>query len=55
MDIQPYKENQKTRFLAEEYERLLNKKAETLELAQDGADDEMKTLAEEESKQIDTQ
>jgi len=51
MDLKTFKENQKTRFLADEYEKLLNKKQETLKLAVD----DMRILAEEEAKQIDVQ
>ena len=47
LDLTPYKENQKTAFLAGEYERALAKLAELSELA---ADPSMKDMAEEEMK-----
>jgi peptide chain release factor 1 len=50
MTLDDFKKNHKTRFLAEEYERLLNEEKETLEMA--GDDPEMKALAEEELKEI---
>ncbi|TRZ52119.1 PCRF domain-containing protein [bacterium] len=50
MTLDDFKKNHKTRFLAEEYERLLNEEKETLEMA--GGDEEMKALAEEELKEI---
>jgi len=49
MDLTQYKENQKTKFFAEEYQRLESKKSEVLELA---SDESMKDLADEEMKQI---
>ena len=50
MTLDDFKKNHKTRFLAEEYERLLSEEKETLEMA--GGDEEMKALAEEELKEI---
>ena len=50
MTLDDFKKNHKTRFLAEEYERLLNEEKETLEMAEGGED--MKVLAEEELKEI---
>lgn len=52
MDLTPYKENQKTQFLASEYERLQKQQDELLEMA---TDDEMKALAEDEQKQLEEQ
>jgi peptide chain release factor 1 len=52
MELSKYKENQKTKFLADEYERLLQKKEEALALADD---ESMKELAEEEVAQVETQ
>ena len=48
MTIEDFKKNHKTRFLAEEYERLLNEENGIKEMME--GDDEMKTLAEEEMK-----
>ena len=53
MDISIYKESQKTRFLADEYERLLAKKEETLLMAEN--DPEMKVMADEEIVLLDEQ
>jgi len=50
MTLDDFKKDHKTRFLADEYERLLNEEKETLEMA--GDDPEMKALAEEELKEI---
>lgn len=50
MTLDDFKKNHKTRFLADEYERLLNEEKETLEMA--GGDEEMKALADEELKEI---
>lgn len=50
MTLDDFKKNHKTRFLAEEYERLLSEEKETLEMA--GGDEEMEALAEEELKEI---
>jgi peptide chain release factor 1 len=51
MDLAKYKENQKTAFLAAEYERLLAEEAEVTELAQGElgalADDDLKRLSEQ--------
>lgn len=52
MDLTKYKENQKTQFLASEYERLQKQEDELFELA---TDEEMKALAEDEKKQLDEQ
>lgn len=52
MDLTKYKENQKTQFLAGEFERLQKEEAELFELA---SDDDMKALAEDEKKQIESQ
>lgn len=49
-DISKFKENYKTSFLAGEYEKLLKKKEETLQLASDNA---MKELAIEDAKKLD--
>jgi peptide chain release factor 1 len=53
MDISEYKKNPKTKFIAEEYERLLSKKNESLILAE--SDAEMKEMALEEIKELDSQ
>ncbi len=53
MDISEYKKNPKIKFIAEEYERLLNKKAESLALSE--KDPEMRELALEEVKELDSQ
>ncbi|HMP67297.1 MAG TPA: PCRF domain-containing protein [Candidatus Paceibacterota bacterium] len=53
MNLEEYKKNYKTKFLAEEYERLLNKKKETLDLGTD--DPEMKNMVELEIKDYDVQ
>ncbi len=53
MDISEYKKNPKTKFIAEEYERLLNKKNESMILAE--SDPEMKEMALEEIKELDLQ
>ncbi len=50
MTLEDFKKNHKTRFLAEEYERLLNEEKETLEMAE--GNEEMKVLAEEELREI---
>lgn len=52
IDIQKYKDNQKTQFFAAEYERLQNQIEETLEMAED---EEMKSMAEEEVKDLKVQ
>jgi len=53
MDITPYKENQKTQFLAAEYERLEAHAQEVRELASN--DPDMKELADEDLKSITSQ
>ncbi len=53
MELSEYKKNPKTKFIAEEYERLLNKKNEALSLSENDA--EMREMAEEEIKELDTQ
>jgi len=55
MELQDYKKNQKTRFYAEQYEQLLNKKVEVLEMAESETDKDMKEMAVEESKEIESQ
>lgn len=52
IDLEKYKENQKTRFYAEEYERLMIKRSELFELLKDKS---MEGLVEEEQKQIESQ
>ena len=53
MDIQKYKDNQKTLYLAESFERLLKEEEETRAMA--GTDAEMAKLAEEELSNIEMQ
>ncbi|HRY31289.1 MAG TPA: PCRF domain-containing protein [Candidatus Paceibacterota bacterium] len=53
MDLTEYKKNPRTKFLAEEYERILSKKNEALALSENDA--EMRTLALEEAKEFDLQ
>jgi len=55
MELQDYKENQKTKFFAEQYEILLNKKAEVLEMSESEVDSDMKEMAIDESKEIEVQ
>ncbi len=50
MTIDDFKKNHKTRFLADEYERLLTEEKEAMEMA--GENEEMKALADEELKEI---
>jgi len=50
MDLSKYKENQKTQYLASEYERLLKQEEDLVEMA--GADESMIELIEDEKKQI---
>ena len=50
MTIEDFKKDHRTRFLADEYERLLDEEKETTEMA--GEDEGMKALAEEELKAI---
>lgn len=52
IDLTKYKENQKTQFLASEFERLEKQKTELLEMSED---ESMKSLAEEEKTQIEIQ
>lgn len=49
IDLEKYKDNQKTQFLATELERLLNQEKEVLEMA---SDDSMKELAEQEVSEL---
>jgi peptide chain release factor 1 len=49
-ELQEYKENQKTKYYAEELERLLEKEKENAELA--ASDPDMASLAEEDNKQV---
>lgn len=51
--LEKYKNNEKTKYIATEYERLLNEKGEALKLAE--GDSEMLALAEEEIKKLDEQ
>jgi peptide chain release factor 1 len=51
MTLDDFKKNHKTRFLADEYERLLNEEKELLEMAETD-DTEMKALAEEDLKTL---
>lgn len=53
MDLQKLKENPRTRFLAEEFDRVSKQKQESLDLAE--SDPEMRALAEEEIKNFDEQ
>ncbi len=53
MDLTPYKENQKTAFLASQYEGLLEQKEEVFRMAHKDAT--LKTLAEEEVRGLDEQ
>lgn len=55
MEIEDYKKNQKTKFFAIQYEELLNKKEESLKMAEQESDPEMKEMAEQEASDIDTQ
>jgi peptide chain release factor 1 len=55
IDLQKYKENQKTKFLADEYERVLNKKTESLQLLETETDADMLEMAKEEIAQLDEQ
>ena len=55
MELQDYKDNQKTRFFAEQYELLLRKKEEVLKMSESESDADMKEMALEESKEIDVQ
>lgn len=55
IDLTKYKENQKTRFFSEEYERLLGKRTESLELVSSESDEEMREMAQEEVSAIDDQ
>ncbi len=52
MNIEELQKDPRTKFLAEEYKRLLDNKEETLSLA---TDDDMKAMAEEEVKEIEAQ
>lgn len=55
MDISEYKNNQKTKFFATQYEELLNKKEESLKMAESETDSEMKQMALDEAKEIENQ
>lgn len=55
MNLDEHKKNHKTRFLAEEYERLLNKKGEVLNLSENESDLEMKKMAQDEIVELDVQ
>ncbi|NCS99105.1 PCRF domain-containing protein [Candidatus Parcubacteria bacterium] len=55
MNLEDYKNNQKTRFYAEQYEQLLNRKAESLEMSESEEDPTMKEMALEEVKDIESQ
>lgn len=52
MDLTKYKENHKTQFLVSEYERLVREGDELFDIS---IDEEMKAMAEEEKKNIDSQ
>ncbi len=53
MDLEKYKNSDRTKYFAMEYERLLSEKEETLALA--SSDESMKLLADEEIKNLDEQ
>jgi peptide chain release factor 1 len=55
MDIQYYKDNQKTRFFAEQYEQLLNRKADSLKMSETEEDPSMKEMALQESVELQDQ
>jgi peptide chain release factor 1 len=55
IDLQKYKENPKTKYLADEYERIANKRAESLSLLESETDSDMKEMAEEEISQLGAQ
>lgn len=55
MEIQSYKENQKTRFHADQYEQLLKKKEESLQMAETEEDPTMKEMAKQEAVEFQDQ
>lgn len=55
MELENYKNNPKTKFFASQYEDLLRKKTEVLQMVGDGSDDEMKKMVEQESKELEIQ
>jgi peptide chain release factor 1 len=55
MEIQDYKNNPKTKFFAEQYEQLLNKKEESLNMAESESDPDMKEMAQQEANEIQEQ
>jgi len=55
MELEQYKNNQKTRYFAEQWELLLRKKDESLKMSESESDPDMKEMAIEEVKELDAQ
>ena len=55
MELEQYKNNQKTRYFTEQWELLLRKKDESLKMSESESDPDMKEMAIEEVKELDAQ